>query len=47
VTSFKSNVHWNGSQNEYFKPKRGLKEGDPMPPYLFVLYVEKYMRERA
>lgn len=33
-------VIWNGDQLEEIKPTRGLRQGDPLAPYLFVLCME-------
>ncbi|PNY01940.1 ribonuclease H [Trifolium pratense] len=41
VTSVKTNVMWNGSRANYFKPRRGIRQGDPMSLYLFVLCMDK------
>lgn len=32
---------WNGERTEYFNPSRGTSQGNPLSPYLFVLYMEK------
>lgn len=40
-TNVKSNVKWNGARRDFFRPQCGIREGDPIPAYLFVLCMDK------
>lgn len=38
---YETNVLWNGCTSDYFCPKKGRRQGDPISLYLFVLCIDK------
>jgi hypothetical protein len=41
ITSVKTNVMWHGSRSDFFTTGRGIRQGDLMSPYIFVLCMDK------
>ena len=41
VSSSTFSLLWTGNKMPPFKPSHGLRQGDPLPPYIFLLCMEK------
>ncbi|KAH9659015.1 reverse transcriptase domain-containing protein [Citrus sinensis] len=41
LSTAQMNVLWNGEMTEDFRPGRGIRQGDPLSPYIFVLCIER------
>lgn len=41
ISTSRMRVLWNGEALEEFHPSRGIRQGDPLSLYLFVLCIEK------
>lgn len=41
ISSVSTNVLWNGSRSDSFNPQRGIRQGDTISPYIFVLCMDK------
>lgn len=44
ITSTRYHIQWNGAPLSKVRPSRGVHQGDPLSPYLFIHYLEHLSR---
>lgn len=47
ITTTKMQSLWNGEALDDFGPNKGIRQGDPISPYLFVLCIERQFHFNA
>lgn len=45
ISSVSFSLLINGNPSSWFKPSRGIRHGDPLSPYIFILVMESLIRD--
>lgn len=44
ITTLTMQVLWNGEASRTIYPAKGIQQGDPLSPYIFILYMKRLSR---